>query len=155
MVRFSAEGAWETLSQVPVGRVIAWIFLVSAIVTGICTATVKLYKPFERYKKLKDTNDRVLKLLESHETALVEVRDALKRIDSRMGKQDGIMMSQISHSIVLSAEQAIKDGSISFNELKSISELYTIYKDEYKGNGYIKLLYEHVTKLPVTGGQTE
>ena len=150
-----SESAWQIISEMPVGKVIAWIILIVAIISGICAAAVKLYKLFERYKKLKDTSDKVLELIESHENALLEVREGLKRIDARMAKQDEITMSQISHSIVVAAEKAISEEKITFSQLKSITGLYKEYRDVYHGNGYIKILMERVEELPVLGKPTE
>ena len=150
-----ASSAWQEFSQIPVGKVVAWVLLIIAIISGICALTVKVYKVFEKYKKKKDTDDQILKLITSHENALIEVRNELKKIDSRMAKQDEIMMSQIGHSIVMAAEKAISEEKITFSQLKSITALYKEYRDVYHGNGYVKILMERVEELAVIGKPTE
>lgn len=150
-----AESAWEALSQMPVGRVVAWILLIIAIVGGICTATVKLYKLFERYKKLKDSNDNAVRLIAEHDNALVAIKTELQKINARLDKQDETTMSQLSHSIVVSAERAIREEKITFSELKSLTGMYKEYRDVFHGNGYIKALMDMVVELPVIGHSTE
>ena len=149
------DSAWEVLSNLPVGRVVAWIALIIAIISGISALTVKLYKLFEKYKKLKDTNSQVVTLLTSHENALTEVRDALKAFEAEKKTQNDIMKKQIGHSIVITAEKCIAEGKITFSEMKSITELYEVYHDVYKGNSYVKILMDKVEKLDVIGEPTQ
>lgn len=48
-----------------------------------------------------------------------------------------------------SCKEAIKENSISYEELEQLQNMNSLYK-ELGGNGFVKTLMEKVTKLPIT-----
>lgn len=142
---------WEILSSIPIGTVVSWLVVVCAIFSAFGAGVVKLYKIFNRYKKLKDENDNFHKLVEGHNEELKLIKDALGDIQKSLGEQKDVNLKQIRHSLVDACEQAISDNHITINKLKSLEELFEEYTDIFHGNGYVKTLMIKVRKLEVIG----
>ena len=149
------DSAWEAVSQLSIGTIVAWVIFIAAIIGGISALTVKLYKVFEKYKGYQDTNKKIMDMLQSHESTIVDIKNALIEVRDARTVQNNIMKKQIGHSIVVTAEKCIAEGKITFSEMKSIMELYEVYHDVYKGNSYVEILMENVKKLNVIGKPTQ
>lgn len=145
------NSVWDLLSSIPIGTVVAWIVVIFAIITAICTGTIKLYKVFTKYKKIKDENEEQKKLLEEHGNVLKEVNDSLKTIKESLDEQKEVNLKQIRYTIVHTCDEAIHDGEISAGKLRSLEEMYEEYVEIFHGNGYVKTLVKKVRELPVVG----
>lgn len=145
------QSAIETLSSISVGQIIAWFSVISAIITAICTGTIKLYKVFTKYREAKDKNEKQEKIIESHETTLKEIDSVLQEIKKSLEEQKDVNLKQVRHTIVHTCEDALDRGEISINKLRSLEEMYEEYIDVFHGNGYVKTLVEKVRQLKVVG----
>ena len=145
------QSAIDTLSSISVGQVIAWFLVISAIITTICTGTIKLYKVFTKYREAKDKNEAQEKVSESHETTLKEIDKTLQEIKKSLEEQKDVNLKQVRHTIVHTCEDALDRGEISINKLRSLEEMYEEYIDIFHGNGYVKTLVEKVRQLKVVG----
>lgn len=145
------QSAIDTLSSISVGQIIAWFSVISAIITAICTGTIKLYKVFAKYREAKDKNEKQEKIIESHETTLKEIDKTLQEIKKSLEEQKDVNLKQVRHTIVHTCEDALDRGEISINKLRSLEEMYEEYIDIFHGNGYVKTLVEKVRQLKVVG----
>lgn len=145
------QSAIDTLSSISVGQIIAWFSVISAIITAICTGTIKLYKVFTKYREAKDKNEKQEKIIESHETTLKEIDKTLQEIKKSLEEQKDVNLKQVRHTIVHTCEDALDRGEISINKLRSLEEMYEEYIDIFHGNGYVKTLVEKVRQLKVVG----
>lgn len=145
------QSAIDTLSSISVGQIIAWFSVISAIITAICTGTIKLYKVFAKYREAKDKNEKQEKIIESHETTLEEIDKTLQEIKKSLEEQKDVNLKQVRHTIVHTCEDALDRGEISINKLRSLEEMYEEYIDIFHGNGYVKTLVEKVRQLKVVG----
>ena len=145
------QSAIDTLSSISVGQIIAWFSVISAIITAICTGTIKLYKVFTKYREAKDKNEKQEKIIESHETTLKEIDKTLQEIKKSLEEQKEVNLKQVRHTIVHTCEDALDRGEISINKLRSLEEMYEEYIDIFHGNGYVKTLVEKVRQLKVVG----
>ena len=125
--------------------------MISAIITAICTGTIKLYKVFTKYREAKDKNEKQEKIIESHETTLKEIDKTLQEIKKSLEEQKDVNLKQVRHTIVHTCEDALDRGEISINKLRSLEEMYEEYIDIFHGNGYVKTLVEKVRQLKVVG----
>ena len=146
-----SNSVWELLSGIEIGTIVAWFAVIAAIVTGICTGTIKLYKVFMKYTKLKDENEEQKKLLQKHEDVLNEVNDSLKKITASLDEQKEVNLKQIRYSIVHACDDAVSCGYITAGKLKTVEELYDEYTNIFHGNGYVKTLINKVRRLEVRG----
>lgn len=145
------QSAIDTLSSISVGQIIAWFSVIGAIITAICTGTIKLYKVFTKYREAKDKNEKQEKIIESHETTLKEIDKTLQEIKKSLEEQKDVNLKQVRHTIVHTCEDALDRGEISINKLRSLEEMYEEYIDIFHGNGYVKTLVEKVRQLKVVG----
>ena len=145
------QSAIDTLSSISVGQIIAWFSVISAIITAICTGTIKLYKVFTKYREAKDKNEKQEKIIESHETTLKEIDKTLQEIKKSLEEQKDVNLKQVRHTIVHTCEDALDRGEISINKLRSLEEMYEEYIDIFHGNGYVKTLVEKVRQFKVVG----
>lgn len=145
------KSVWDLLSSIPIGTVLAWVFVIAAIATFLCTGTIKLYKVFTKYKKVKDENEKQKSLLDKHDKALEDINESLKRITEALEEQKEVNLKQIRHEIVHTCDDAISAGKISASKLRSLEEMYEEYIDVFHGNGYVKTLVCKVRTLPVVG----
>lgn len=142
---------WELLSSIPIGTLIAWIVVIVAIITALCTGTIKLYKAFTKYKEIKDKEQKQEETIANHESTLKEIDDVLKDIKKSLDEQKEVNLKQVRHTIVHTCEDALDKGEISINKLRSLEEMYDEYVDIFHANGYVKTLVMRVRKLRIVG----
>lgn len=145
------EQIWEMLASISVGKVVAWIVVIATIIMAICTATIRLYKVFEKYKGLKDKAVKQEKTIEEHEKTMKEIDASLQEIKNSFAELRDVNLRQLRHIIVQTCEAALEKGWISCNELQSLEEMYEEYVDVFHGNGYVKTLVMRVRKLKIIG----
>lgn len=145
------ESIWDLLSSIPIGTVVAWVLVICAIISALCAGTIKLYKAFEKYKEVKDKNEKQEKIIEVHEKTIEEIGKALTEIKKSLDEQKEVNLKQIRHTIVHTCEDALDKGEISINKLRSLEEMYDEYIEIFHGNGYVKTLVARVIELPIIG----
>ena len=141
------KSIWDLLSSIPVGVIVAWIVVICAIITALCTGTIKLYKLFSKYREAKDRNEQYKKASKEHEEKLEEVSQKLDKIYEEIEKQRLINYKQVRFSIVHTCNEAISEGKITASKYKSLMEMYdeyiTVFAD-MKPNGYVHKLVQKV-----------
>lgn len=145
------KSVWDLLSGISIGTVMAWIIVIFAIITALCTATIKLYKVFTKYKEMKDNDERQKEIIENHDNTLKDIENTLHEIKDSLDEQKEVNLKQIRHTIVHTCEEALERGEISINKLRSLEEMYDEYTQIFHGNGYVKTLVIKVRKLKVVG----
>jgi hypothetical protein len=145
------SSAVEALSSITVGQIIAWFSVLTAIITAICTGTIKMYKLFTKYREAKDRNEKQDEIIKSHDATLKEIDATLQVIRKSLEEQKDVNLKQVRHTIVHTCEDALDRGEISINKLRSLEEMYEEYTDVFHGNGYVKTLVEKVRQLKVVG----
>ena len=145
------KSVWDLLSSIPIGTIVAWIVVICAIITALCTGTIKLYKIFTKYKEMKDKDKKQTEVIENHEKILCEIDKSLKTMNKSLDEQKEVNLKQIRHTIVHTCEDALEKGEISINKLRSLEEMYDEYVDIFHGNGYVKTLIIRVRKLKIVG----
>ena len=145
------QSIWDLLSSIPIGTVVAWVVVICAIISALCAGTIRLYKAFEKYKEVKDKNEKQEKIIEVHEKTIEEIGKALTGIKKSLDEQKEVNLKQIRHTIVHTCEDALDKGEISINKLRSLEEMYDEYIEIFHGNGYVKTLVARVRELPIIG----
>ena len=145
------QSIWDLLSSIPIGTIVAWIVVICAIITVLCTGAIKLYKVFTKYKEMKDKDLKQTEVIINHDNALREIEKSLQSINKSLEEQKEVNLKQIRHTIVHTCEEALEKGEISINKLRSLEEMYEEYVEIFHGNGYVKTLMERVRKLPIVG----
>ena len=145
------QSIWDLLSSIPIGTIVAWIVVICAIITVLCTGAIKLYKVFTKYKEMKDKDLKQTEVIINHDNTLREIDKSLQSINKSLEEQKEVNLKQIRHTIVHTCEEALEKGEISINKLRSLEEMYEEYVEIFHGNGYVKTLMERVRKLPIVG----
>lgn len=145
------KSIWILLSSIPIGTIIAWITVICVIIATFCTGTIKLYKMFVKYKKMKDKDEEQTRIIEGHDRTLKLIEESLKSINLSLEEQKEVNLKQIRHTIVHTCEDALEKGEISINKLRSLEEMYEEYVGIFHGNGYVKTLMTRVRKLNIIG----
>lgn len=145
------QSIWDLLSSIPIGTIVAWIVVIYAIITVLCTGAIKLYKVFTKYKEMKDKDLKQTEVIINHDNTLREIEKSLQSINKSLEEQKEVNLKQIRHTIVHTCEEALEKGEISINKLRSLEEMYEEYVEIFHGNGYVKTLMERVRKLPIVG----
>ena len=144
---------WNVLSNLKIGTVVAWISVICAIIAAICTAAIKLYSVFEKYKKSKDEIAKQAEVIAQHNEAFAEIRSQLQNISKALNEQKEVNLKQVRHTIVHTCEDALDRGEMSTNKLQSLEEMYAEYTELFHGNGYVKTLMTRVRKeVKIIGG---
>jgi chromosome segregation ATPase len=146
-----AKPFWDFVSSISFGTVVAWTLGISAIITALCTGTIKLYKLFTKYKEAKDREQEQEDIIKSHDTTLQDIDKTLREIKVSLEEQKEVNLKQIRHTIVHTCEDALDKGEISINKLRSLEEMYDEYVKIFHGNGYVKTLVMRVRKLKIVG----
>lgn len=145
------QSIWDLLSSIPIGTIVAWIVVIYAIITVLCTGAIRLYKVFTKYKEMKDKDLKQTEVIINHDNTLREIEKSLQSINKSLEEQKEVNLKQIRHTIVHTCEEALEKGEISINKLRSLEEMYEEYVEIFHGNGYVKTLMERVRKLPIVG----
>lgn len=137
----------ELLSGISVGQAIIFFSSLIAIIAAFCTATLKIYKLFDKYRNAKEENERIKKASEEHEAKFEEFGKKLDTLVDEIEKQRKINYKQVRYEIVLTCEDAISCGRISANKLRSLMEMYDEYTRVFADlhpNGYVHTLMTRV-----------
>lgn len=145
------QPVWDSLSGITIGQIVAWITVILAIISALCTATIKLYKVFTKYKEMKDKEEKQETIIETHDKTLNEIKDSLQEIKQSLIEQKEVNLKQTRHTIVHTCEDCLEKGEISINKLRSLEEMYSEYVDVFHGNGYVKTLVERTRALKIVG----
>lgn len=138
-----AQGIWDFLSGIPIGTVAAWIIVICSIIGFLCAVTIKLYKAFEKYKEVKDLNEKYKNTLEQQGEQLTEISGKVDKLLDCLEVQRQINYKQVRLSIVRNCNEAIDKGEISASQHKSLMEMYdeyTVAFADMKPNGYVHQL---------------
>ena len=142
---------WSLLASIcaaDLGQLLAAMGALLAATVGI---TVKLYRLAEKAHLVKKENAAYRQLVQSHDGAILEIQQALLEIRTFNQQQNEVNLRQIRHAIVRASEEAMADGYISANRLKSLEELFETYEQLLHGNGYVKTIMKKVRLLEVRG----
>lgn len=136
------KSIWGILASIPIGTIVAWVIVIAAIISALCTVVIKLYKAFDKTHKLKEENNNFKILVEEHTRQLTGFECTLNDIKKALDEQRDVNLKQIRHEIVNSCEIALKNNCITTSSLCSLEEMYEEYKNIFHGNGYVKTLIE-------------
>lgn len=142
---------WNFLSSFSVGQVVTWIIVIGTIISALCAGTVKLYKVFTKYKDMKDKEQKLETIIETHDNTLNEINKSLQDIKDSLHEQKDVNLKQLRHTIVQTCEDCLSKGQISINQLRSLEEMYSEYIGVFHANGYVKILVERVRVLKIVG----
>lgn len=137
----------ELLSGISVGQAIIFFSSLIAIIAAFCTATLKIYKLFDKYRTAKEENEKIKKASEDHEAKFEAFGKKLDKVLDEIEKQRQINYKQVRYEIVQTCDDAISCGKISASKFKSLMEMYDEYVEtfkELKPNGYVHALVEKV-----------
>ena len=102
----------ETLSLIPVGTIIAWLLVITGIITTIITVSIKLYKVFEKTHKLKEDNNEFRKKVYKHDEQLKDIQHSLHKIQETMNKQEKHDLKKLRYSLVRAGEEYVSKNQI-------------------------------------------
>lgn len=140
----------QTLYAVPIGVYITWAIVIIGIITCIITATIKLYKVFERTHEIKEENKEYKKMVSEHDSQLKKMEEVLQSILNKLDEQDKVEFSRLRYSLVRAGEEYVSLGNITIRQLRSLEEMYEKYHSKH-GNSYVTTLMNKVRQLPVVG----
>ena len=140
----------RTISSIPIGTIIAWFAVISGIIAGIVTITIKLYKVFNKAHDLKEENLEFRHMVKKHDEQLNEMNQKLSCIQDNLSKRDEVDLKNMRYQIVRAGEEYVSVGRITIRQLRSLEELFEDYHDKH-GNGYVTTLMRKVRSLPVIG----
>lgn len=145
------QPVWDSLSGITIGQIVAWVTVILAIISVLCTATIKLYKVFTKYRDMKDKEENQETIIETHDKTLEEIKDSLQEIKNSLNEQKEVNLKQLRHTIVQTCEECLDKGEISINRLRSLEEMYAEYINVFHANGYVKVLVERTRTLQIVG----
>lgn len=123
----------ESVSQLPVGTVIAWIAGIVAIVVALTLLGVKVYKLIEKYRKGRNAIDDKMSAFER-----------LKHNDEQMQKSIDALTEAMQQMLADRLNQRIREyyalKYIPEQEFENFQHLYIAYKD-VNGNGEMEMRF--------------
>ncbi len=144
----------QVLSSIPIGTIIAWIAVLSSIITIVATGTVKLYKLFEKTKTMQDDNDAFREMVKNHDSQLKLIKESLDLINNKLDKRDKAELTKLRHEITCAGEEYVSKGEVTIRQLRALEEMFEEYHNN-NGNGYVATLMDKVEALPVVGKLNE
>lgn len=86
-----------------------------------------------------------------HDEKLKAIIDTVKKIKDSMDDQEKSELKKLRYSLVRAGEEYVSKNQITIRQLRSLEEMYSDYRDQYKGNGYVTTLMHKVRDLTVIG----
>lgn len=154
-----ADSVWATLSSIPIGTLVAWIIVIGAIITALCTGAVKLYKLFVKTYRFKEEDNHLKQIMEDNTVAINNLMQSVERVEQKFDERienveqklkehDKTKLKELRHSITVDALRALSDGEIEPQMLSSLEDMFEDY-DNRGGNWYVHDLMEKVRTLPI------
>jgi hypothetical protein len=143
----TTQNVWDFLSGIPIGTIAAWVIVICAIIGFLCAVTIKLFKAFDKYREVKDMNEKYKKTLEQQGEQLNNISGKVDKLLDCLEVQRKINYKQVRLSIVRICNEAIDKGEISASQHKSLMEMYDEYTESFadmKPNGYVHQLIDMV-----------
>lgn len=140
----------STLSEIPVGTIIAWVIVLSSIVSLVVSGLVKLYGIFKRADKMQDDNAEFRKMVEDHDVKLKDIIQMLDIIKNKLDTRDKAELTDMRYQIVRAGEEYVSNGHLTIRQLRVLEEMFQEYHSR-QGNGYVTTLMKKVRTLPVIG----
>lgn len=135
------------LSSVSVGTIVAWVVVISAIVTTVLSLLKKLYGSFKKAYLKQEAEESLREKVKSHDSKLAAISDQLVVIAASLDRQEQSELKRLRHSIVRACEEALNKGSMTVREYASVAELYADYHDgRFHENSYVSSLMRKVDK---------
>ena len=140
----------KLLLSIPIGTIIAWIVVISGIITTIVTGTIKLYKIFDKAQKLKTENSDLKTLVKTHDEQLQGIQTSIKDIQEKLDRQEQTEIKKLRYSLIRAMEEYVAKGEITIRQLKSLEENFDEYHARHQ-NGYVTTMMRKVRTLPIIG----
>ena len=142
---------WNTLAGISVGTIFAWGIVIIAIITALVKGIKSLFSFFQKYKQLKDDNEKQSEMLHEHDKILKEMQKTLISINERLDEQKEHNLKQIRSLIVDKCYDALRDNEIPIGKHKALEEMYEEYTKIFNGNGYVRDLMKRVNNIQIVG----
>ena len=152
-----AKPAWDAISQISVGEIIAWATAIVSIIVALCTGISKTYKVFTKYKDKQDRDNAIDAKLDAYDQRFAEVFDRMERMEERsisqynslkeaLDEQRSTKIKELRHSITETGERALSKGKMTIREWTSLHEMYDDYVVKYHQNSFVESLIAKVDR---------
>lgn len=147
----------QRLSEISIGSIIAVITTVSFICVGGWKIISKMIKLYDGYANIRDERDQLKQKVDENSDAIEDVRnqlaesmsevkDQLNTIMAALDEQRGTKITELRHSITVTAEAALANGKMTVREYTSLHEMVDKYLHVYKQNWYVESLIKKVDR---------
>lgn len=164
----NVNDVWNTLSEIEVGTIAAWIIALTGIFGVGFEVIQKLAKILDKYHniqeerkeiiaKLDDQNDKFSKAINKLSESVANLDKRLDSIQDGLHVQEEINLKQIRNDIITICDEAIINKRISERKYQLLTELFEEYTTVFHGNGYVADSVEKVKAIweKEYGGNTE
>lgn len=121
---------FQLLSTISAGTALKWIIIIIGLISAFVVFIIKCYEAIEKWRKLKNTEEKKDKNITEAATAIADIQAMLKvlndKIDVMVKESRKIDKTQIRHSIVRSCLDALEKGNIDPMQLQTLEDLYAI-----------------------------
>lgn len=145
----------DILMAIPIGTIVGWISIIAGFTSACCFATIKLYKTFEKFKSVKDENEKLKTTVSEHEGSITEIQNQLTVIIKKLESQDVTTMKKLRRELVKDGERYLVEGKMTIREWKSWMEMFDEYHDKFKQNSYVETLKNKIERAVVIIGQLD
>lgn len=149
----------SALSGVSAGIVLKWIIAIVGIIAVIVATSIKGYKMFEKFRHHRNHKESEAQTIENSKNKIDDLEkkyiELAESIEKNRQESQEIDKIKLRHTLVKDCEEAIERGYISFENLKSLEDLYYAYHEILNGNYYVTDLMKMVRKLPVVKREYE
>lgn len=147
----------QRLSEVPVGNIIAVITAASIICVGCWKVISKMINLYDGYTNIRDERDQLKHRVNENSEAIKDIRsqfsasmseinERLNTIMDALNEQRDTKITELRHSITVTAEVALSKGEMTVREYKSLHEMVDKYLHVYNQNWYVESLIKKVDR---------
>lgn len=147
----------QRLSEISIGSIIAVITAISVICVGCRKIISKMIKIYDGYTNVREERDQVKHKVDENSIAIdelksqfsgsmSEVKEQLNAITAALDEQRGTKITELRHSITVTAEAALAKGEMTVREYTSLHEMVDKYLHVYNQNWYVESLIKKVDR---------
>lgn len=145
----------DILMSIPIGTIIGWLVILVSFGGSCCYGAIRLYKAFERFKSVKDENEKLKTTVSEHDDSIVEIKNQLTVIIKKLESQDVTTMKKLRRELVKDGERYLVEGKMTIREWKSWMEMFDEYHDKFKQNSYVETLKNKIERAVTIIGQLD
>ena len=122
----------SVLENVSAGTALMWIIIIGSCLSGLCAASIKIYKLAEKWRTVANENEEKEEMLNSHEKKISELSNDVKEIKElvkeSIKQNDEFAVAICRNTLWQIHQESMKQQYITREGLRTFIEIKEVYE---------------------------